>query len=60
MMLGGGYILAALAPFLLGAVRDSTGSFTTVLRCLVGLCLLLFLAIRAVARVTRKQAASAS
>jgi MFS transporter, CP family, cyanate transporter len=58
MMLGGGYILAALAPFLLGAVRDSTGSFTVVLRCVVALCALLFLAIRAVARVTRKHAAA--
>jgi CP family cyanate transporter-like MFS transporter len=53
MMLGGGYVLAATAPFLLGAVRDGTGSFTAVLRCVVGLCVLLFLAIRAVARVTR-------
>jgi MFS transporter, CP family, cyanate transporter len=57
MMLGGGYTLAAAAPFLLGAVRDSTGSFTVVLRCVVGLCVLLFLVIRAVARVTRKAAA---
>ena len=27
-MLGGGYTIAALAPFGLGAVRDATGSFT--------------------------------
>ena len=53
MMLGGGYMLAATAPFVLGAVRDSTGSFTAVLRCVVGFCVLLFLVIRAVARVTR-------
>ena len=54
MMLGGGYILAATAPFVLGAVRDSTGSFTAVLRCVVGFCVLLFLVIRVLARVTRK------
>lgn len=58
MMLGGGYVLAATAPFVLGAVRDSTGSFTTVLRCVAGICLLLFLAIRAVARVTKRQGAT--
>ena len=59
MMLGGGYTLAATAPFVLGAVRDSTGSFTAVLRCVVGFCVLLFLVIRAVARVTRNTAAAA-
>jgi CP family cyanate transporter-like MFS transporter len=54
MMLGGGYMIAATAPFVLGAVRDSTGSFTAVLRCVVGFCVLLFLVIRVLARVTRK------
>jgi CP family cyanate transporter-like MFS transporter len=57
MMLGGGYTLAALAPFALGAVRDSTGSFTTVLRCVVGLNVALVFVILAVARVTRRDAA---
>jgi CP family cyanate transporter-like MFS transporter len=52
MMLGAGYTLAATAPFALGAVRDSTGSFTDVLRCVVGLTVLLFIVVRAVARVT--------
>ena len=57
MMLGGGYTLAATAPFVLGAVRDSTGSFTAVLWVVVGFNALLFLVIRAVARVTRMHAA---
>jgi CP family cyanate transporter-like MFS transporter len=56
MMLGGGYTLAATAPFVLGAVRDDTGSFTAVLRCVVALCVLLFVVIRVLARVTRKTA----
>jgi MFS transporter, CP family, cyanate transporter len=57
MMLGGGYTLAALAPFALGAVRDSTGSFTTVLRCVVGLNVVLVFVILAVGQVTRREAA---
>jgi CP family cyanate transporter-like MFS transporter len=28
LMLGGGYLLSAVSPFYLGAVRDATGSFT--------------------------------
>ena len=31
LMLGGGYTIAAVSPFLLGAVRDFTGSFDAVL-----------------------------
>jgi CP family cyanate transporter-like MFS transporter len=31
LMLGGGYSLAAVSPFVLGAVRDVTGSFEAVL-----------------------------
>jgi CP family cyanate transporter-like MFS transporter len=31
LMLGGGYSIAAISPFLLGAVRDATGSFDAVL-----------------------------
>jgi CP family cyanate transporter-like MFS transporter len=57
MMLGFGYTLAALAPFALGAVRDSTGSFTAVLRCVVGLNVVLVFVILAVGRVTRREAA---
>jgi cyanate permease len=43
-MLGAGYSLAALAPFVLGAVRDASGSFTGSLWLLVGTgCLFLAL-----------------
>jgi CP family cyanate transporter-like MFS transporter len=37
LMLGGGYVLAAVAPLVLGAVRDATGSFAASLWLLVGL-----------------------
>jgi CP family cyanate transporter-like MFS transporter len=59
MMLGLGYSIAAVAPFALGAVRDSTGSFTVVLRCVVGLTVALFVVVRLVARVTRPSKAAA-
>lgn len=35
LMLGGGYTLSALAPLVLGALRDATGSFTTAFWVLV-------------------------
>jgi CP family cyanate transporter-like MFS transporter len=35
-MLGGGYVIAALCPFILGAVRDATGSFHASLWVLAG------------------------
>jgi len=35
MMLGGGYCIAATSPFVLGAVRDATGSFADALWLLV-------------------------
>jgi CP family cyanate transporter-like MFS transporter len=38
LMLGAGYCIAATAPFLLGAVRDVTGSFTASLWLVVGVC----------------------
>ena len=41
MMLGAGYGLSGTAPFVLGAVRDATGSFTTALWLLVGAAALL-------------------
>jgi CP family cyanate transporter-like MFS transporter len=41
MMLGFGYSLAAIAPFALGAVRDSTGSFRDSLWLLAGITTLL-------------------
>ena len=31
LMLGFGYVLAAVSPFVLGAIRDATGSFTAAL-----------------------------
>jgi CP family cyanate transporter-like MFS transporter len=37
----GGYVLASLAPFGLGAVRDATGSFATSLWLLFGTALVL-------------------
>jgi CP family cyanate transporter-like MFS transporter len=41
MMLGFGYSIAAVSPFVLGAVRDSTGSFRTSLWLLVAITTLL-------------------
>jgi CP family cyanate transporter-like MFS transporter len=41
MMLGAGYGLSGVAPFVLGAVRDATGSFTTALWLIVGAAALL-------------------
>ena len=44
LMLGAGYTLAAIAPFVLGAVRDATGSFDAVLWVCAGFaCLLVVL-----------------
>jgi CP family cyanate transporter-like MFS transporter len=43
LMLGAGYIISALSPFTLGAVRDATGSFTTTLWVVVGTASLLLL-----------------
>jgi CP family cyanate transporter-like MFS transporter len=42
LMLGGGYLISALSPFVLGALRDATGSFSTSLWLVVGVvaCLL--------------------
>jgi CP family cyanate transporter-like MFS transporter len=36
MMLGGGYLISALSPFVLGAIRDATGSFSASLWLVVG------------------------
>jgi CP family cyanate transporter-like MFS transporter len=41
LMLGVGYAISALAPALLGAVRDATGTFTVPLALLAGDALLL-------------------
>lgn len=45
MMLGLGYTLAALSPFVLGAVRDLTGSFDAVLWLTVGFVSVLLAAV---------------
>jgi cyanate permease len=45
MMLGLGYTIAAAAPFLLGAIRDATGSFDAVLWTANAFLALLVLAI---------------
>lgn len=50
MMLGLGYTLAALSPFLLGAVRDATGSFDVVLWVAVSFLGGLFLAVLSLPR----------
>lgn len=41
LMLGGGYTIAALTPFVLGAVRDATGSFTASFWVIVGVAVVL-------------------
>ena len=51
MMLGLGYTIAALSPFLLGAIRDATGSFDAVLWVAAGLLAAQFFAILALTRV---------
>jgi len=48
MMLGLGYTIGAISPFVLGAIRDATGSFTSSLWVLVGFCSALWLAVAAV------------
>lgn len=53
MMLGFGYTLAALAPFVLGAIRDATGSFDAVLWACVGFLAALVLAAAALPRARR-------
>jgi CP family cyanate transporter-like MFS transporter len=45
LMLGAGYTLAAVAPLGLGAVRDASGSFTTVLWIIAGCSLALLAAV---------------
>jgi cyanate permease len=44
MMLGLGYTLSSLAPFLFSAVRDATGSFTAVLWLIIATAALLIFA----------------
>jgi CP family cyanate transporter-like MFS transporter len=42
LMLGAGYVIAAVSPFGLGAVRDATGSFTTSLWLIAAAATVLF------------------
>ena len=56
LMLGVGYSLSALAPTLLGAVRDATGSFTVPLVLLAADALVLLLL---GATITRRRLVSA-
>lgn len=58
MMLGIGYTLAALAPFLLGAIRDATGSFDAVLWTCAGFLAVLVLATTALPRTRARPAAA--
>src|SRR5690348_9294469 len=44
MMMGAGYAISSLSPFLFGAVRDATGSFTAVLWLVVATAALLAIA----------------
>jgi CP family cyanate transporter-like MFS transporter len=52
MMLGVGYTISSLAPFLFGAVRDATGSFQAVLWLIVATAVLLTIAS---ARIPRRE-----
>ncbi|HZG34215.1 MAG TPA: MFS transporter [Gaiellaceae bacterium] len=50
MMLGVGYVLAALSPFALGAIRDATGSFTGALWVVVAVGALWLIAVLPLSR----------
>lgn len=52
MMLGFGYTIGATAPFVLGAVRDATGSFAAVLWTCAGFLAVLVVAVAALRRLT--------
>jgi CP family cyanate transporter-like MFS transporter len=54
IMLGGGYLVAALAPLVLGALRDATGSFTAGIWMLFGVALCLVAVCVAFSRATRR------
>jgi CP family cyanate transporter-like MFS transporter len=45
LVLGGGYSIGALSPFVLGAVRDATGSFATSLWVLVAVAVVLLVSV---------------
>jgi CP family cyanate transporter-like MFS transporter len=56
MMLGLGYTIGAVSPFVLGAVRDVTGSFSGSLWLLVAFCVLLLGSVGALPRPSRSRA----
>jgi CP family cyanate transporter-like MFS transporter len=60
VMLAVGYTVSALAPFVLGAVRDATGSFTTALWLLVGDATLLLVAAAFLSRERLRRAAASA
>jgi cyanate permease len=53
MMLGLGYTISATSPFILGAVRDATGSFDAVLWVAAGFLVAQFFALLALVRQRR-------
>ena len=55
LMLGAGYTLGAISPLVLGAVRDATGSFDTVLWTCVGFLCALIAAVVALRRLVEPQ-----
>ena len=59
MMLGLGYAIGAVSPFVLGVVRDATGSFTGSLWLIVGFSAALLAAVAAAPTGRRGRAASA-
>ena len=59
MMLGFGYTIGAMAPFVLGAIRDATGSFDAVLWTCAGFLVGLVVAVVTLTRVTARAASAA-
>jgi len=59
MMLGLGYSIGAVSPFILGVVRDATGSFTSSLWVIVALAAMLLAAVAVAPTRRRAPAASA-
>ena len=59
LMLGAGYTLAALSPFVLGAIRDATGSFSASLWAIVGVATAMLLVCLPLSRERLHRAAEA-
>jgi len=56
MQLGLGYTIGATSPFVLGAIRDATGSFSGSLWAIVGLLVLLVTCVSLLPRARRREA----